>query len=68
LAQVPQTYTNRARVFCKIAGFAHIHRVLALGDDYKLWLARPGYNQSEESYDFEEGIKIIAGIAQTKLV
>lgn len=59
-------YLNKARIFCKIAGFAHIYRLEVSGEYHMVSLGRPGYNNSKKDKDFGGEIKIMAEIAQEK--
>jgi len=64
-------YNSLSRIFCKLCGFAHIHRVVPATDkysgDYKIYPARPGYPLNKESQDFEDGkTAFIAGIAKVR--
>ncbi|MBI5099690.1 MAG: hypothetical protein HZB30_10690 [Nitrospirae bacterium] len=59
-------YDKLSRIFCKLCGFGHIHEVVALGSDYKVTLARPGYPPNHKVWDFEGGQKVMATMAKIK--
>ncbi|MBF0558676.1 MAG: hypothetical protein HQL08_07845 [Nitrospirae bacterium] len=62
-------YETLSRIFCKLCGFAHIHKIAPANGkyagDYKVYPARPGYPLSKETQDFEDGVAaFLAGMAK----